>query len=184
MKTAPPDGSKHRVLDIIDGDTIDIDTAAGELRVRIIGIDTPETVDPGKPVEPGGPEATARARQLLAGKTVTIHYDPNPDHGKWGKYGRLLAYIEMPDGRDYGLVMIQVGLSKAYIKYPFSRMLAYSRAEQKTNQHKNRKRGSDMLFGKDLWAALRFLIELLKLIIGMFGDDEDKANAKQNNIKV
>ncbi len=41
-----------------------------------------------------------------------------------------------------------------------------------------------MLFGKDLWAALRFLIELLKLIIGMFGDDEDKANAKQNNIKV
>ncbi|GAI74245.1 unnamed protein product, partial [marine sediment metagenome] len=133
MKTAPPDGSKHRVLDIIDGDTIDIDTAAGKLRVRIIGIDTPETVHPGKPVEPGGLEATARAKQLLAGKTVTIHYDPNPDHGKWGKYGRLLAYIEMPDGRDYGLVIIQEGLSKAYIEYPFSRQLSYLRAENNTN---------------------------------------------------
>ncbi|MBA7587776.1 hypothetical protein ES708_29817 [subsurface metagenome] len=97
-----------------------------------------------KPVEPGGPEATARAKELLAGKTVTIHYDPNPDHGKWGKYGRLLAYIEMPDGRDYGLVMIHESFSKAYIKYPHSRQAAYLRAEKKTRQPKNRKRGSDM----------------------------------------
>ncbi len=41
-----------------------------------------------------------------------------------------------------------------------------------------------MLFGKDLWAALRFLIELLKLIIQMFGDNEDRENAKQNNVKI
>lgn len=41
-----------------------------------------------------------------------------------------------------------------------------------------------MKFGSDLWDALRFLIELLKLIIGMFGDDDDKENAKKNNIKV
>ncbi|MBA7615444.1 hypothetical protein ES703_22725 [subsurface metagenome] len=144
MKTAPPDASKHKVLNIIDGDTIDIETTTGFLRVRIIGIDTPETVHPGEPVEPGGPEATARARQLLGGKTITIHYDPNPDHGLWGKYGRLLTYLELPDGRDYSLVMIQEGFSKAYIKYPFSRQAAYLRAEQKTRQPKNRKRGSDM----------------------------------------
>jgi len=41
-----------------------------------------------------------------------------------------------------------------------------------------------MKFGKDLWEALRFLIALLKLIIEMFGDDDDKQNAKQNNVKV
>lgn len=41
-----------------------------------------------------------------------------------------------------------------------------------------------MKFGKDLWEALRFLIALLKLIINMFGDDDDKQNAKENNIKV
>ncbi len=41
-----------------------------------------------------------------------------------------------------------------------------------------------MKFGKDLWDALRFLIALLKMIIEMFGDDDDKINAKQNNVKV
>lgn len=41
-----------------------------------------------------------------------------------------------------------------------------------------------MKFGKDLWDALRFLIALLKMVIEMFGDDDDKANAKQNNVKL
>lgn len=41
-----------------------------------------------------------------------------------------------------------------------------------------------MKFGSDLWEALRFLIALLKLIIEMFGDNEDKENAKKNNVKV
>ncbi len=41
-----------------------------------------------------------------------------------------------------------------------------------------------MKFGKDLWEAMRFLIALLKMIINMFGDDDDKENAKQNNVKV
>lgn len=41
-----------------------------------------------------------------------------------------------------------------------------------------------MLFGKDLWNALRFLIQLLKLLIDMFGDDDDKANAKENNVNI
>ncbi len=41
-----------------------------------------------------------------------------------------------------------------------------------------------MKFGKDLWDALRFLIALLKMIIEMFGDNEDKQNAKENNVKV
>jgi len=41
-----------------------------------------------------------------------------------------------------------------------------------------------MKFGKDLWDALRFLIALLKMIIEMFGDNDDKANAEKNNIKL
>lgn len=41
-----------------------------------------------------------------------------------------------------------------------------------------------MKFGKDLWEAMRFLIQLLKLIIEMFGDNDDKDNAKQNNVKL
>lgn len=41
-----------------------------------------------------------------------------------------------------------------------------------------------MKFGSNLWEALRFLIALLKLIIDMFGDDDDKAEAKKNNVKL
>ena len=124
-RIAPPDNSLHKVLAVVDGDTIKIDTKAGPLTVRIIGIDTPETVHPFKPVEPLGPEATARARELLIDKTVRIQYDPDPAHDRWGKYGRLLAYIELPDGRDFGLIMIREGLAKAYPKYPFSRQNKY-----------------------------------------------------------
>ena len=58
---------------------------------------------------------------------------------------------------------------------------------RKTRLSKNRsqtERGSDMKFGSDLWDALRFLIALLKMIIEMFGDNDDQENMKKNNIKV
>lgn len=135
-KTAPPDGSKHKVLDVIDGDTVRIETVQGNLKVRIIGIDTPETVHPSKPIEFGGPEASNRAKELLKGQTVVIYYDPDPKHGKWGKYNRLLAYLELPDGRDFGLTMIREGFARAYPKYPFSRQKAYLQAEQIAQQNK------------------------------------------------
>lgn len=135
-KSAPPDGSKHKVLNVVDGDTIKIETAEDSLTVRVIGIDTPETVHPFKPVESGGPEASGRAKELLEAQIVTIHYDPDPKHGKWGKYKRLLAYLDLPDGRDFGLLMIQKGFARAYPKYPFSRQELYFEAEQiaKTNK--------------------------------------------------
>lgn len=135
-RQAPPDGSQHKVLSVIDGDTVKIDSAAGPLSVRIIGVDTPETVHPARPVEPFGPEASEHARELLLDRRVTIHYDPDPTHDRWGKYGRLLAYIDLPDGRDFGLVMISEGLARAYPKYPFSRMSEYLRAENEAKTAK------------------------------------------------
>lgn len=135
-RVAPPDGSQHKVLNVVDGDTITIETAEGSLPVRIIGIDTPETVHPFKPVEFGGPEASDRAKELLEGQVVTIHYDPDPKHGKWGTYERLLVYLDLPDGRDFGLVMIQEGFARAYPKYSFSRQKAYLEAEQIAKQSK------------------------------------------------
>ncbi len=135
-KFAPPDGSKHKVLKVVDGDTVTIETTEGSLTVRVIGIDTPETVHPFKPVEVGGQEASDRAKELLEGQTVVIHYDPDPKHGKWGNYKRLLVYLDLPDGRDFGLVMIQEGFAKAYPKYPFSRQELYLEAEQVAQQNK------------------------------------------------
>lgn len=58
-----------------------------------------------------------------------IHYDPDPKHDTWGKYGRLLVYLDLPDGRDYGLVMVEEGYARAYTKYPCSREAAYVEAE-------------------------------------------------------
>jgi len=135
-KTAPLNDSKHNVLRVIDGDTIEIETEEGSLKVRIIGIDTPETVHPFKPVEFYGPEASQKAKELLEGQTVVIHYDPDPKHDKWDKYKRLLAYIDLPDGRDFGLVMIQEGFARAYPKYPFSRQESYLKAEEIAKHNK------------------------------------------------
>ena len=126
--TAPQNGTKHQVSRVVDGDTVVLDTDDGGVKTRIIGIDTPETVHPSKPVEYWGPEASARAKELLEGKTVTIHYDPDPAHDTWDKYRRLLVYLELPDGRDFGLVMIQEGQAKAYLNYPFSRQDEYHKA--------------------------------------------------------
>lgn len=113
----------------MDGDTFAIATDGGSLKARVIGIDTPETVHPRNPVEPFGPEASARARKLLAGQTVAIHYDPTPGHGKWDRYGRLLAYVTLPDRRDFGPVMIEEGLARAYTKYPCAREAGHVKAE-------------------------------------------------------
>jgi micrococcal nuclease len=134
-KTAPQDGSPYKVISVVDGDTIKIETSEGNLTVRVIGIDTPETVHPFKPLESGGYEASNRAKELLEGQIVTIHYDPDPKHGKWDKYERLLAYLDLPDGRDFGLVMITEGRAKAYPKYPFSRQELYLEAENVARQN-------------------------------------------------
>jgi micrococcal nuclease len=133
---APLDGSKHKVLKVVDGDTVTIETAEGSLKVRIIGINTSETVHLFKPIEFFGPEASTKAKELLEGQTAVIHYDPDPKHGKWGKYDRLLAYLDLPDGRDFGLVMIQEGFARAYPKYPFSRQKRYLEAERIAQQSK------------------------------------------------
>jgi micrococcal nuclease len=131
-RQAPADGSEHKVLRVVDGDTVEIETETGPLKVRVIGIDTPETVHPTKPVEPGGPEATARAKELLEGQTVIIQYDPDPKHDRWDIYRRLLAYLELPDGRDFGLVMVEEGYAAVYTKYPFSRQDSYLEAAQQS----------------------------------------------------
>jgi micrococcal nuclease len=74
------------VARVIDGDTIELQ---GGARVRYIGMDTPETVDPGKPVGCYGPEASARNKALVEGKTVQLEKDVS----ETDRYGRLLRYV-------------------------------------------------------------------------------------------
>ena len=75
-----------KVTRVIDGDTIEID---GGQRVRYIGIDTPETVDPRTTTQCFGKEATAKNRELVEGKTVQLEKDVS----ETDKYGRMLRYV-------------------------------------------------------------------------------------------
>ncbi|WP_167748964.1 thermonuclease family protein [Cellulomonas sp. HD19AZ1] len=80
---------------VIDGDTILVDQQGVERRVRLLGIDTPESVKPGAPVECFGPEAAARTTELLTGQTVRLEPDPTQD--QTDVYGRTLAYVWLDD---------------------------------------------------------------------------------------
>ena len=82
-----------RVTHVVDGDTIDVTLSNGdEETVRFIGIDTPETVKPGTPVQCGGPRAHEVNDRLVYGKTVTLRFDAE----RRDVYGRLLAYVYLP----------------------------------------------------------------------------------------
>ena len=81
-----------RVLRVIDGDTIEVSIEGSEEDVRYIGVDTPETVKPGAPVECFGPQASAANHRLVEGRTVRLVFDRELRDA----YGRLLAYVYAP----------------------------------------------------------------------------------------
>lgn len=131
------------VVRVIDGDTLEVTTRGGTVTVRVVGIDTPETVAPDQPVECGGPAAAKAARELLAGEQV--HLTTEPRQGKRDQYGRLLAYVTLPDGDDFGAVMIRRGHAReATYGADYRRQDRYRRLE---NQARHADRG--------LWEACR-----------------------------
>ena len=78
----------------MDGDTLVLD---GGERVRLIGVDTPETVHPNKPVERFGKEASAFTKELTDGKRVRLEFEQGS--ARTDRYGRTLAYVYLEDGR-------------------------------------------------------------------------------------
>jgi micrococcal nuclease len=100
---AEPSGTLGaRVSEVIDGDTIEVELPDGSTdNVRYIGIDTPETVKPGTPVECGGPEAHRVNEQLVGGRRVTLRLGVE----RRDDYGRLLAYVYLPGAGRGGEAM-------------------------------------------------------------------------------
>ena len=82
-----------KVVRVVDGDTIEVDIGGILDKVRYIGMDTPETVHPTKPVEYFGKEASEKNRELVEGKTVLLEKDVS----EVDKYGRLLRYVWVDD---------------------------------------------------------------------------------------
>lgn len=116
--TTPPVQTEPRPLNldgplavtrVVDGDTIKVSTG---ITLRLIGIDTPETVDPRKPVQCFGREASNHAHQLLDKSSVSLEFDPT--QGRLDRYGRTLAYVWMSDGRMFNELMIADGYAHEY----------------------------------------------------------------------
>ena len=107
-----PTSPTYPVVSVTDGDTIKVNIDGMTKTLRIIGLDTPETVDPTKPVQCYGPESSAKARELLNGKSVKLESDPT--QGELDKYNRLLRYVFLTDGTDYGKLMISQGFAHEY----------------------------------------------------------------------
>jgi micrococcal nuclease len=104
---AIPDGRRATIVRVVDGDTLVVD---GDERVRLIGINTPETKDPRRPVECFGREASAAAEALLPpGTEVVLEADVEATD----RYGRTLAYVRrLPDGLFVNLDLVARGFAE------------------------------------------------------------------------
>lgn len=118
----------YKVTRVVDGDTLKVLIGDKEETVRVIGINTPETVDPRNPVECFGREASDYAKSLLTGKSVSLVIDPTQD--ATDKYQRLLRYVTLPNGRDYGETMIRSGYAYEYTyQIPYERQSVYKETQ-------------------------------------------------------
>ncbi|MDR0410189.1 MAG: thermonuclease family protein, partial [Spirochaetaceae bacterium] len=132
-----------RVTRHVDGDTVHITienppTGLKKVeKVRMIGVDTPETAHPNRGLEYFGAEASAFTKDALLGKDVFIALDWDTRD----KYGRLLAYIYTADGECHNASLIKQGFSRAYTRFPFQFLDEFRTLEQKSRSAK-----------KGLWA--------------------------------
>lgn len=85
-------GFEVRLVRVVDGDTLIVIKDEKEIRVRLIGINAPESVDPRRPVECFGKEAGAHLKEII-GDQVNLRLELDLSQGTYDKYGRLLAYV-------------------------------------------------------------------------------------------
>ena len=115
--------SSIRVMRIIDGDTFEAMVDGQVEKIRMLGIDTPESVDPRRPVQCFAKEATKKLHELIFDREIILTPDFSNDDRD--KYNRLLRYVSRPDGLLVNEEMIKGGYAYAYIKFPFERREHY-----------------------------------------------------------
>jgi micrococcal nuclease len=125
----------YTVVRVDDGDTIVVDMAGTEEKIRFIGLDTPETQDPRKPVQCYGQAASAQAKSLIGNGPVRLESDPLSSNRD--RYNRLLRYVYLSDGQLVNLAMIEQGYGFAYLSFPFTKSDEFA-AAQTTAREQNR----------------------------------------------
>jgi micrococcal nuclease len=132
------DGKSFLVVNVVDGDTIDINIPDGKYehtRIRLWGVDTPETKDPRTGVMYFGPEASEETRQLTLGKLVTVYLEERDTRDK---YNRLLAYILLPDRTYLNETLLSEGYAYADTRF---RHIFYNKYKQLESAARSAKKG-------------------------------------------
>jgi endonuclease YncB( thermonuclease family) len=124
------------VINIVDGDTLDIkisDNGNEYTRIRLLGIDAPETNTESGPMY-FSQQATEYAKNLILGKDVCIYLDEG--NNTRGKYGRLLAYVQLPNGKYVNEVLLSEGFAYADLRFRHSFYNKYQQLESRTRSGK------------------------------------------------
>ncbi|QQS86387.1 thermonuclease family protein [Staphylococcus carnosus] len=128
------DKEEVQVKRVIDGDTfIATDKNGKEIKVRMIGMDTPETVKPNTPVQPYGKEASDYSKKTLNHKTVYLEYDKE----KHDQYGRDLAYVWLDKDHMYNKELVEKGLAREKYFAPNGKYREVFKEAQKQAQDQN-----------------------------------------------
>jgi micrococcal nuclease len=124
----PESNTLHEVRRVVDGDTL---LLASGTRVRLIGVDAPESVRPDHPVEPWGPEAARFTRSLLASRQVRLEYDRE----RLDQHGRTLAYVWLGE-RLVNEELLRAGLARWERRFRYAQAMKrrFERAEQEARQ--------------------------------------------------
>ena len=130
----------YRVTEFSDGDTIAVNMNGRHEKIRMIGVDTPETHDPRKPVQCFGQAASDFTKQLIGSSTVRLEADPL--NSNRDRYDRLLRYVYLPDGRLVNAEIIVRGYGFAYTSFPFGKLEDFKTYEKEAREA-----------GRGLWSS-------------------------------
>ncbi|MBI2334252.1 thermonuclease family protein [Candidatus Daviesbacteria bacterium] len=133
--TSIPQSDLYTVSSVIDGDTIQVVIDSKKETIRLIGIDSPETVDPRKPVQCFGKEASAKLKSLISGKSVRLEADQSQDNRD--KYQRFLRYVFLEDGTNVNKLMVSEGFAYEYTyNTPYKYQSEFKQAQKEAEENK------------------------------------------------
>jgi micrococcal nuclease len=118
----------YTINHFVDGDTIAVNMNGKTETIRFVGVDTPETHKPNTPVQCYGPAASAYTKNTIGSGTVRLEADP--DDTNRDRYGRLLRYVYLPDGRLLNELLIQNGYGFYYPYFPFIKKAQFAADEK------------------------------------------------------
>lgn len=110
----------YSIAKFTDGDTFSVNMNGAVEKVRLIGVDTPETHDPRKSVQCFGQAAADFTKKLIG--TNRLRLEADPANTNRDRYNRLLRYAYLPDGRMVNAEIIKQGYGFAYTYFPFTKI--------------------------------------------------------------